>query len=190
MTHTFSAMLPLGTKATNFKLMNVISGEFETLNSLKSDIATVIMFICNHCPYVKHINTELSNVATDYITKGISFIAISSNDADSFPNDAPEKLKEQAEEFNFNFPYLYDDSQMVAKAYKAACTPDFFVYNGDLELVYRGQFDQSSPKNDIPVSGRVIREVLENILKGQPINSEQIPSSGCNIKWKAGVSPF
>ena len=190
MVHTFSNMLELGAPAPDFKLTDVISGTSKTLAQLKSDKATVVMFICNHCPYVKHYNEALSKFAGEYLQKGVSIVAISSNDADSFPDDSPEKLKEQAKEFGFEFPYLYDETQIVAKAYKAACTPDFFVFNDDLKLVYRGQFDSSRPKNDLPITGKDLREALEAILKGRPVNSKQLPSSGCNIKWKAGVSPF
>lgn len=190
MVHTFSNMLPLGVKAPDFKLKDVVSGKEMSLNELKSEQATVIMFICNHCPYVKHYNEELAKISNDYMQKGVSFIGISSNDSDAFPNDAPENLKHQAETFGFKFPYLYDTSQMVAKAYKAACTPDFFIFNKELKMVYRGQLDGSRPKNDEPVTGKDVRAALDSILKGQPIASNQLPSSGCNIKWKAGVSPF
>ena len=190
MVHTFSSMLPLGSKAPDFQLTDVISGTQKTLAQLKSDMATVILFICNHCPYVKHYNEELSKLSSEYMTKGVSFIAISANDAEAFPDDAPEKLKEQAAKFGFEFPYLYDETQQVAKAYKAACTPDFFIFDSELKLVYRGQLDDSRPKNDIPVSGKDLRDALEAIIKGHSVNSKQLPSSGCNIKWKAGVSPF
>jgi peroxiredoxin len=190
MVHTFSNMLDLGTKAPDFELTDVVSGKKFQLNKIKSDIATVIMFLSNHCPYVKHINEKLADVSGIYSDKGISFVGISANDADAFPDDAPEKLKEQAEIFGFTFPYLYDETQTVAKAYKAACTPDFFVFDKDLELVYRGQFDSSRHKNDIPVSGKDLCEALDALIEGKTINPEQLPSSGCNIKWKAGINPF
>lgn len=190
MVHTFSTMLPLGVEAPGFELKEVVSGKIKSLNELKSEVATVIMFICNHCPYVKHYNEELAKISNDYMKKGISFIGISSNDADAFPDDSPESLKLQADTFGFKFPYLHDTTQQVAKAYKAACTPDFFIFDKGLKLVYRGQLDGSRPKNDEPVTGKDLRAALDSILKGQPIEANQIPSSGCNIKWKAGVSPF
>ncbi|MDA3929535.1 MAG: thioredoxin family protein [Prolixibacteraceae bacterium] len=190
MVHTFSSNLPMGIKAPKFELLNVISDELNTLDQLQSELATVIMFICNHCPYVKHINKGIAKLANDYLSKGISFIAISSNDADAFPDDSPKALKEQAELNDFNFPYLYDETQQIAKAYKAACTPDFFVFDGDLKLIYHGQIDDSSPKNVEPNNGKDIRNILDAKIKGQPFTLKQIPSSGCNIKWKAGVSPF
>lgn len=190
MVHTFSTMLPLGSKAPDFELTDVISGTPKKLTHLKSETATVIMFICNHCPYVKHYNVALSKLSEKYLQKGISFIGISANDGEVFLDDSPEKLKEQAEKFGFKFPYFYDETQLVAKAYKAACTPDFFVFDSDLKLVYRGQLDDSRPKNNIPVTGKDLRAALEAIIKGHPVNSKQLPSSGCNIKWKAGVSPF
>jgi thiol-disulfide isomerase/thioredoxin len=190
MVHTFSKMLQLGTTAPNFTLSEVVSGEIKSLDQLKSDKATVLMFISNHCPYVKHYNSELARISSDYIPKGISFIAISSNDTDAFPDDSPAKLKEQALTFGFKFPYLFDQTQQVAKVYQAACTPDFFVFDGNMKLIYRGQLDSSRPKNNEPVTGNDLRNVLEAILKGLPVAETQTPSSGCNIKWKAGVSPF
>ncbi len=190
MVHTFSTMLELGTRAPDFKLPDVISGKEFALSNVKSDIATVVMFLSNHCPYVKHINSQLAKVSDKYISKGISFVGISANDADAFPDDAPEKLKKQAERFGFAFPYLFDETQQVAKAYKAACTPDFFVFDKDLKLVYRGQFDSSRHKNDIPVSGKDLSEALDALIFDKAVNEEQQPSSGCNIKWKKGISPF
>lgn len=190
MVHTFSTMLPLGIKAPDFILKNVLNDTMYKLDELKSDTATVIMFICNHCPYVKHINKGLADLADDYTSKGISFIAISSNDAEFFPADSPAMLKEQAINNKFNFPYLHDETQLVAKTYKAACTPDFFIFEKELKLIYRGRFDQSSPKNEIKVSGKDIRNALDAILNAEALPLEQFPSSGCNIKWKAGLSPF
>lgn len=186
----FSNMFPLGAKAPGFRLSNVVNDEMVSLEESKSEIASVLMFICNHCPYVKHINHEIAQLTDEYLKKGISFLAISSNDADTFPDDNPEMLKAQAKEFGFNFPYLYDERQLVAKAYKAACTPDFFIFDKNLECVYRGQLDDSRHKNDIPVTGSDLRNALDSLLKGEPVSSEQKPSSGCNIKWKEGVSPF
>lgn len=190
MVHTFSIELPMGIEAPEFKLTDVVNNQLVSLKDIQSEIATVIMFICNHCPYVKHYNTEISKLAEEYQKKGISFVAISANDADNFPDDGPEFLKQQALQFNFTFPYLYDATQMTAKAYKAACTPDFFVFDEELKLIYHGQLDDSRPKNALPVTGKDLREVLELKLKGQPLKMQQTPSSGCNIKWKAGVSPF
>lgn len=187
---TFSKMLPLGTKAPDFSLIDVVSNKTKSLDELKSSIATIIMFICNHCPYVKHYNYELEDISREYTTKGLSFIGISSNDALSFPDDSPAKLKEQALKYEFEFPYLYDQSQQTAKAYKAACTPDFYVFDSSMQLVYRGQLDSSRPKNNEPVTGIDLRNVLDNLLDGLTVNKTQTPSSGCNIKWRAGVYPF
>lgn len=190
MSLTFSQMLPLGAKAPNFTLQDVISDAFISIDSGIKYSGTLIMFICNHCPYVKHINEEIAKIGNDYVTKSIRIIAISSNDADSFPDDSPIALKEQADKFGFNFPYLYDEKQEVAKAYKAACTPDFFLFDSKLDLVYRGQLDDSRYKNDIPVTGSDLRSALDNVILGKEISKEQKPSSGCNIKWKEGVNPF
>lgn len=190
MVHTFSTMMPLGTEASDFKLRDVVSGNWYSLKDLRSDKATVFIFMCNHCPYVKHYNEEIAALSQEYQQKGIVFAGISANDAEAFPDDSPEKLKEQAQNFGFDFPYLYDETQQVAKAYKAACTPDFFVFDKEMKLAYRGQLDDSRPKNKLPVTGKDLREALDAILKGQATASEQFPASGCNIKWKAGVSPF
>lgn len=184
MADTPSVMVELGTKAPAFTLKDVVSGEQKSLSQLKSDKATVIMFICNHCPFVKHVNKELVRLANDYIPKGISFIAISSNDVENYPQDSPDKMKEVAEEQGYPFPYLYDETQEVAKAYQAACTPDFYIFDGDLNLVYRGQLDDSRPGNSEPVNGKNIRAALDNILTGKPVDENQKPSIGCNIKWK------
>ncbi len=184
MASTPSNMIPLGTAAPGFTLTDSVTGEPKSLEELKSEIATVIMFICNHCPYVKHINSELVKIARLYQTKGISFIAISSNDIQNYPEDSPEKMKENAEIEGYTFPYLYDETQEVALAYDAACTPDFYIFDKDLKLVYRGQFDDSRPKNDVPVSGNDLRTALDSILDGKPVDENQIPSIGCNIKWK------
>ena len=142
------------------------------------------MFICNHCPFVKHVNKELVKLANDYIPKDISFIAINSNDVSTFPEDSPEKMKIIAAELNYPFPYLYDESQEVARAYDAACTPDFFIYDKDLKLAYRGQLDDSRPSNNIPVNGKDIRTALDCLLTDKPVPADQKPSIGCNIKWK------
>jgi len=142
------------------------------------------MFICNHCPYVKHVQSELIKLAKDYQAKGVSIIAINANDAVNYPDDAPAKMKEVALQLGYPFPYLYDETQAVAKAYQAACTPDFYIFDGNLKCVYRGQLDEARPKNAIPVTGKDIRAALDSLLAGQPVNSEQKPSIGCNIKWK------
>jgi thiol-disulfide isomerase/thioredoxin len=180
-----SMMVPLGTQAPSFKLMDTVSGRLMSLEELKSDRATVILFICNHCPYVRHVQQGLVELAKDYQPKGVAFIAISSNDPESYPEDAPERMKEVAGQMGYPFPYLYDETQDAARMYKAACTPDIFVYDGDLKLVYRGQLDDSRPKNGIPVTGKDLRAALENILRGEPVSQVQKPSLGCSIKWKA-----
>lgn len=181
---TPSNMIPLGTKAPDFILRDVVSGKEMTLSRLKSDKATVIMFICNHCPFVHHIQKELINVANQYIPQGVSFAAISANDVSQYPDDGPQGMKKVAEALKFPFPYFYDESQDVARAYEAACTPDFFVFDMNLKCVYRGQFDESRPGNNIPVSGNDLKTALDCLLKGNPVPQDQKPSIGCNIKWK------
>lgn len=183
MAQTPSAMNALGTKAPDFILTDTVSGKNLSLQSLAGR-ATVIMFICNHCPFVKHVNKELVRLANDYIPKGISFVAISSNDIVNFPDDSPEKMKQTAKEFDYPFPYLYDESQEAARAYDAACTPDFFIYDKELKLIYRGQLDDSRPSSGIPVTGKDIRAALDCLLAEKSIFAEQKPSIGCNIKWK------
>lgn len=185
MSATPSTMLELGIKAPDFNLESVNGGNL-SLNYTNQSKGFVIMFICNHCPYVLHIEDELIKVANEYISRGIGFIAISSNDVDKYPQDSPEKMAEK----NYPFPYLYDETQEVAKEYKAACTPDFFVFDENKKLVYRGQFDDSRPKNNKPVTGRDLRKALDAVLEGEKISEgEQIPSIGCNIKWKPGNEP-
>jgi thiol-disulfide isomerase/thioredoxin len=184
MVKTPSTMLPLGTKAFPFNLPDTVSGNTMSLTQLKSDKATVIMFICNHCPYVKHVQDELVRLAKDYQSKGVAFIAISSNDVKQYPEDSPLKMKEVAEKLGYPFPFLYDETQEIARKYQAACTPDFYIFDKNLLLVYRGQLDDSRPGNTIPVSGSDIRHALDNLLKGEPINPDQRASVGCNIKWK------
>jgi len=181
---TESNMMPLGTKAPYFNLPDKISGEMKSLMELKSDQATVIMFICNHCPFVKHVQKELVKLANDYIPKGISFVAINSNDVEAYPDDSPERMREVAKQRGYPFPYLYDESQDIGRAYGAACTPDFYIFDKDLKCVYRGQMDDSRPSNDIPVTGKDIRAALDAVLAGKPVNEEQKPGIGCNIKWK------
>jgi peroxiredoxin len=184
MSDTLSKMIPIGTKAPDFKLINTINNQYQSLNDLKSEVATVIMFICNHCPFVKHLNSALVELSNEYMKKGISFIAISSNDAVKYPEDSPTKMKEYAINLSYKFPYLYDETQEVAKAYDAACTPDFYIFNKEMILVYRGQFDESRPSNGKPVTGKDIRAALDAIIVGTPVDEKQIPSIGCNIKWK------
>ncbi len=185
MAATPSTMIPLGTVAPDFTLREVVFGKSVDLQSLRSNTATVLMFICNHCPFVKHIQQELVRLANDYIPHGITFVAISSNDALAYPDDAPDKMRHEALHYDYPFPYLYDETQDVARAYHAACTPDFFVFDRDFCCVYRGQLDDSRPSNSEPVTGRDLRAALECLLAGKPVNPEQIPSIGCNIKWKA-----
>lgn len=178
-----SNMLPLGTKAPNFHLRDTVSDNYYALDDLQSHVATVVMFICNHCPFVIHVNPELVQIAHDYRSKGVSFIAISSNDVENYPEDAPDKMSIVAKVLKFPFPYLYDKRQEVAKAYDAACTPDFYVFDGDQKLTYRGRLDASRPGNDIPLTGEDLRSALDATIAGQPIET-QYPSAGCNIKWK------
>lgn len=184
MARTLSSMVSLGQKTPDFSLPDTITGKQISLNDIHGDIATVIMFICNHCPFVKHVNAALVRLANDYIKKGISFAAISSNDAVNYPEDAPDKMKIAAMELKYPFPYLYDESQQVAKDYHAACTPDFFIYDRNLKLVYRGQLDDSRPGNEIPVTGKDIIQALDCLINDQPVPELQRPGIGCNIKWK------
>jgi thiol-disulfide isomerase/thioredoxin len=177
-------MIALGTPAPDFKLPDVKSGQTLSLTELKSDKATVIMFICNHCPFVKHVNQGLVALANDYIAKDVSFVAINSNDVANYPEDHPDKMQRVATDLGYPFPYLFDATQAIAKAYDAACTPDFYVFDKDLKLVYRGQLDDSRPSNSIPVTGKDIRAALDALLAGQPVSPKQRPSIGCNIKWK------
>lgn len=183
---TPSNMLPLGTQAPTFALPDVVSGKLLSLEQISTGAhATVVIFMCNHCPYVKHILPVLLDIASDYQNKGIHFVAISANDVASYPDDSPEKMKALALAEAFPFPYLYDESQQVAKAYQAACTPDFFVFDDQHRCVYRGCFDDSSPgKLNNPVTGRSLTAALDALLAHQPIDSSQRPSMGCNIKWK------
>ena len=176
-------MMELGTKAPNFTLMNTVTEKTAKLLDLKSDVATVILFICNHCPYVKHINSKLVEVANEYQKKGVQFVAISSNDVETHPQDGPEQMKQVAEKEGYPFPYLYDETQDVAKAYQAECTPDLFVFDADLKCVYRGQFDDTRP-NKGKATGKDLTTALDAILAGEKVNEKQKPSMGCNIKWK------
>lgn len=184
MANTPSNMLPLGTIAPHFKLLDTTSDQQKSLQNIKGGKGTVIMFICNHCPFVRHLNAEIAKTAMEYQPKDISFIAISSNDAENYPQDAPHFMKLISKEQKYSFPYLYDENQEVAKAYDAACTPDFYLFDSDLKLVYRGQFDDSRPGNGIPVTGVDLKTAMDALLSGNEINEIQKPSMGCNIKWK------
>lgn len=181
---TPSNMIPLGTPAPGFTLPDTVTGNSFSLQDLKGEKATVVMFLSNHCPYVKHVNSELVRMGNEYQPKGVKFIAISSNDVVSHPDDAPDKMKETAQQLGYPFPYLYDESQQVAKAYDAACTPDFYIFDKDLKLVYRGQLDDSRPSNQVPLTGKDMRAALDNILSGKEVSPYQRPGIGCNIKWR------
>ena len=186
MAATSSNMLPLGTIAPDFDLPDVVTGSNKNLQALKGVKGTVVMFICNHCPYVIHIKDQLIDLANRYINEGINIIAINSNDIENYPQDAPDKMKQMMEEWERPFAaYLFDKSQEVAKAYQAACTPDIYVFDADLACIYHGRFDGSTPKNDVPVTGMDLRSALDDLLAGIPVSGEQLPSVGCNIKWKA-----
>lgn len=184
MAKTPSNMLPLGTKAPSFNLLDTRSNKFLSLDDLKSNTATVIAFICNHCPYVKYIQTKLVEVANLYQSKGISFIAINSNDIVAYPDDSPEKMQKEALAHQYPFPYLFDETQEIAKAYHAACTPDFYIFDKNLACVYRGRFDDATPGNQHIVTGQDLTAALDDILAGKPVSDDQHPSLGCNIKWK------
>jgi peroxiredoxin len=186
---TASTMLPLGTKAPEFHLPEVVNGKIISLENFADKKALLIMFICRHCPFVKHIQQELAKLDQDYSNSDLGIIAISANDAKNYPNDAPESLKEMSIELGFDFTFCYDETQATAKAYTAACTPDFFLFDSDRKLVYRGQLDDSRPSNNQPVTGKDLRAAITAVLNNQPISSEQQPSIGCNIKWKAGNQP-
>lgn len=184
MANTPSKMIPLGTIAPFFKLKDTRSNTLMDLDSIKGKKGTVIMFICNHCPFVIHVNKELVAIANEYLKKGIGFIAISSNDAINYPQDGPDKMTIHAKNEGYPFPYLYDETQEVAKAYDAACTPDLYVFDAGLKLTYRGQLDDSRPGNGKPVTGNDLRHALDCLLENKENNSIQKPSIGCNIKWK------
>lgn len=181
-------MLPLGTQAPNFSLTN-IDGQKVSLSDFKAQKALVVVFMCNHCPYVKHVAAELARVSNEYAPKGVGFVGISSNDIIAHPDDSPEMMKAEAVKQGYQFPYLYDSDQSVAIAYNAACTPDFFVFDGSQRLVYRGQLDDSRPKTNIPLTGKDLRSALDCVLAGQQVAINQRPSIGCNIKWREGLEP-
>lgn len=182
MVKTASTMLPLGTSAPDFSLLNV-DGSSVSLGDFADSKGLLVIFICNHCPFVIHLREAIAKFADEYQTQGLAVVGISSNDVGTHPDDSPEKMKEEAANAGYNFPYLYDESQEVAKAYKAACTPDFFLFDADKALVYRGQFDSSRPGNDQPVTGADLRAAADAVLSGSEVSAEQTPSLGCNIKW-------
>lgn len=188
MVRTPSTMLPLGTPAPDFSLPNV-DGRIVGLEDVAGERGTLVMFICNHCPFVKHVADQLAAIGRDYASRGIGVVAISSNDVSTHPADSPEQMVHEAEERGYVFPYLYDESQEVAHAYHAACTPDFFLFDHGRRLAYRGQLDASRPGNDIPVTGADLRAALDAVLAGRPVPADQRPSLGCNIKWKPGNEP-
>ncbi|MEW5861618.1 MAG: thioredoxin family protein [Cyanobacteriota bacterium] len=189
MVRTASTMLALGTTAPDFQLPDVVSGQTISLATFADKQALLVMFICKHCPFVKHIQGELAQLGKDYVGEKIGIVAISSNDASNYPDDAPNSLKAMANELGFTFPLCYDETQETAKAYTAACTPDFFLFDANQNLVYRGQLDDSRPGNERPVNGKDLRAAIDAVLAGQSIPSEQKPSIGCNIKWKPGNEP-
>lgn len=188
MVRTPSMMLPLGTSAPDFSLSN-IDGRTLSLADVAGTKATVVMFICNHCPFVKHVADQLAILGRDFIPRGVGFVAISSNDVSTHPSDSPEQMVHEAEARGYPFPYLYDDTQEVAKAYRAACTPDFYLFDATGSLVYRGQLDASRPGNGIPVTGSDLRTAIDDLLAGRTPSPDQTPSIGCNIKWKPGNEP-
>ena len=189
MAATPSKMPALGIPAAEFHLPDTVSGKTISLATFSGKQALLVMFLSRHCPFVQHIKEELARLGHDYARQGIGMVAISANDVANYPDDAPERLKEMAEQTGFNFPFCYDESQDTARAYLAACTPDFFLFDRGRRLVYRGQLDDSRPGNQIPVSGRDLRAALDAVLAGKPVVPEQKPSIGCNIKWKPGKEP-
>ena len=186
MSLTPSTMLALGTPTPEFRLPDVVSGKTVSLDTFSGKPALLVMFICRHCPYVEHVKHELAKLGKDYAGKPLGLVAISANDAANYPDDAPDKLREMAVRLSFLFPFCYDESQDVAKAYTAACTPDFFFFDAARKLVYRGQLDDSRPGNNKPVTGRDLRAAIDAVLAGKPVSKDQRPSIGCNIKWKPG----
>ncbi len=189
MVKTASTMLPLGTAAPEFQLPDVVSGKTISLATFRDSKALLLIFLCQHCPFVKHVQSELAKIGQDYSEQPLGIVAISANDVVNYPDDSPEKLKQMAEELNFNFPVCYDESQEVSKSYTAACTPDFFLFDGSGKLAYRGQLDDSRPSNDLPVTGKDLRQAINAVLQEGTIDFEQKPSIGCNIKWKPGNAP-
>ena len=189
MARTPSTMLPLGTPAPDFELPDTSGGRIISLSDFSDKSALLVMFICNHCPFVKHVRSELARLGIDYLSREVGIVAISSNDVVNYPEDSPARMAEEARDAGYGFPYLFDESQAVALAYRAACTPDFFLFNKQHQLVYRGQLDDSRPGNGIPVTGKDLRAALDSVLANKPIAAEQKPSLGCNIKWRPGHEP-
>lgn len=189
MAGTPSNMLPLGTQAPEFALRNAVDGSAVTLKDFEGSEALLVMFICNHCPFVIHVRDELARLASDYLPRGLAIVAINSNSSVTHPQDGPEHMKELALSQGWEFPFLFDETQSVAQTYKAACTPDFFLLDADRRLVYRGQLDDSRPGNDVPVTGKDLRAAIDAVLAGRPVSEEQKPSIGCNIKWTPGNEP-
>src|SRR6266540_7157545 len=181
-------MLPLGTPAPDFRLPDT-TGKIVSLSDFKDAPALLVVFLCNHCPYVKHIRHELADLGGEYQARGIAIVGISSNDAANYPDDSPAKMAEEINDIGYTFPYLYDETQAVAKAYRAACTPDIYLFDRQRRLVYRGQFDDSRPGNGIPATGKDLREALDAVRSGKPVPANQKPGIGCNIKWKPGNEP-
>ncbi|NND97698.1 MAG: thioredoxin family protein [Pirellulaceae bacterium] len=188
MVRTLSTMLPLGTQAPDFSLPNT-DGKSVSLADYRGSKALLVIFMCNHCPYVKHVADQVKSLSDDYMAKGVGVVAISSNDADKYPDDSPEAMAKEKADRGYAFEYLFDADQSVAQAYAAACTPDFYLFDGDMKLVYRGQLDSSRPKSDIPVTGEDLRAAIDAVLAGQSPDDDQVPSLGCNIKWKEGNEP-
>jgi len=188
MVKTASTMLSLGTQAPDFSLPDV-DGKTVSRTDFKDASALLVIFMCNHCPFVKHVGQGLARLGKDYQAKGVAVVGINSNDVANYPEDSPENMKKDVAKYGYTFPYLYDETQEVAKAYRAACTPDFFLFDREHGLVYRGQMDDSRPDSGIPVTGKDLRAALDAVLAGGPVPSEQKPSIGCNIKWKAGNEP-
>ncbi|MDY8137828.1 thioredoxin family protein [Aquimarina sp. 2201CG5-10] len=184
MARTPSNMLPLGTIAPDFTLVDTVTNDQVSLKDVRGEKGTIVMFICNHCPFVIHVNEEIVRIANDYRAQGFGFAAISSNDIVNYPQDAPEHMWKTAQKNNYTFPYLFDETQEIAKAYDAACTPDFYLFDAELKLIYRGQLDDSRPGNGIPVNGRDLRQALDAVLRNAKVAEPQKPSIGCNIKWK------
>ena len=186
---TPSTMLALGTPAPNFSLPDVVSGKTISLDTFKGKKALLVMFICQHCPYVQHVKDELAKLGKDYASKDVGIVAVSANDAEKYPDDSPSALKKMTQTLGFTFPFVYDETQATAKAYTAACTPDFFLFDANCKLVYRGQLDDSRPGNGKPVTGRDLRAAIDAVLAGKPVNPDQRASIGCNIKWKPANEP-
>lgn len=189
MVKTASTMLALGTPAPDFSLPDVTTGRTVSLSDFDQAPAMLVIFMCNHCPYVKHVADKMAELVREYQERGVAVVGINSNDVEGYPDDSPEKMTEEAKRRGYTFPYLYDELQEVAKAYQAACTPDFYVFDRDRRLVYRGQMDDSRPGNGRPVTGQDLRAALDAVLAGRPVSRSQKPSLGCNIKWKQGNEP-